>query len=45
VAILPQVLNLFEFWEGSGVVSGQTISMQYTEEFNDWFFSETAIKQ
>lgn len=45
VAISPQVLNLFQFWEGSGVVSGQTISMQYTEEFNDWFFAETAIKQ
>lgn len=45
LAISPQVLNLFEFWEGSGVVSGQTISMQYTEEFNDWFFAETAIKQ
>jgi hypothetical protein len=43
--ISPQVLNLFEFWQGNGVVSGQTINMLYTEEFNDWFFDETAVKQ
>jgi hypothetical protein len=43
--ISPQVLNLFEFWQGNGVVSGQTINMLYTEEFNDWFFDEIAVKQ
>ena len=45
LAISPQALNLVEFWQGNGIVSGQTISMQYTEEFNDWFFTETAVKQ
>jgi hypothetical protein len=45
LAISPQALNLLEFWQGSGIVSGQTISMQYTEDFNDWFFTETAVKQ
>lgn len=45
LAISPQALNLVEFWQGSGVVSGQTISMQYTEEFNEWFYTENAVKQ
>jgi hypothetical protein len=45
LAISPQALNLVEFWQGSGIVSGQTISMQYTEEFNEWFYTETAVKQ
>ena len=45
LSIPTQVKNVVETWSGSGVLSGTTINLQYTESFHDLFFNEVAVKQ
>lgn len=45
LSIPSQVKNIVENYQGIGIISGTSISMQYTESFDDIFYSETAVKQ
>ena len=45
LSIPLQDKNVVESWSGSGVLSGTTINLQYTESFHDYFFNEVAVKQ
>ena len=40
-----QVKNLVETWSGTGIISGSTINLQYSESFHDDFYNEVAVKQ
>jgi hypothetical protein len=37
--------NVVETWSGSGVITGNTINLQYNESFHDNFYNEVAVKQ
>lgn len=45
LTISSQVKNLVETWSGTGVISGSTINLQYSESFHDDFYNEVAVKQ
>lgn len=45
LSIPTQVKNIVENYQGIGIISGNAISMQYTETFDDVFYNETAVKQ
>jgi hypothetical protein len=45
LTIPKQDKNVVETWSGSGVISGNTINLQYIESFHDDTYFEVAVKQ
>jgi hypothetical protein len=44
--ILPsQELNSYGAWTGSGIVSGNTITLEYNDDYYGYFYNDVAVKQ